>query len=620
MPVSAFTGITRPFDAGFFSGPATSAVSIAVGTTYDVALGGRGYILDLLVEGGSNGYTMKSMPLLQRYYLTQTQGSLGEQSLNPEDYWRRSVDSWQNGAGQLFNDHDTSTRDQFRTSKGIDPWTPGRLTLLHDTTQIAASSNTNLALAVAGDFLYMLDGTAWNSSPDGTSFAALAGTALTGATTLSSDGFTVWTVDSTDTYYTERGTGTYQTWFAAPRPGTLARSVKGRLFVCDDNIVYTSTGAAGAATSTAFFTHPNPDWTWVDVAEGPTAIYFAGFSGDKSIIYQTQIASDGTDLVIPSASAILPSGEIVRSIQGYLGVMLIGTDKGVRVAAIDSQGNLTVGDLIKTDSSVECFETQEQFAWFGWPNYEGTSGLGRVNLGVFNSSAPAYATDLMAGDTGPVSSIETYATLIYFTVQGSGLWAEVSNQFVASGSIKSGGLNYSLPDVKIAVKFDISYFAGAGTITASLSADNQPFVQMGAVTTIATKGGNSVIPSGLVEGRTHEVQLVLARDADPTQAPIIDRWTLLSNPAPERRVQFIVALLLHERIELRNKQTTTINPLFERNQINAWMQSNEVITFQDAEASYAVTVDDFEWRSNNNVNAHNRIWDGTDIVTLKVIA
>lgn len=618
--ILSFTNtITRPFDVAYYTG--TSAGSAQAGTVYDVALGGRGYMIDLQPDGGGSGYEQKSLPLLQRYYLTQTQGNLGEQSLNPSDYWRRSVENWEHGAGQQFNDRDSSVRERFHASKGIDCWTPGQITLLKDTSQLLASANTNLALVMAGSYLYVLDGTALKYT-QATSFTTVTGTALSGGASLTSDGFTVWVVDGTDTYYTTRAAATYATYFASPQPGTLVRSVKGRLFVADANVISTASGTAGSATATAFYTHPNSDFTWVDVAEGPTAIYFAGFSGDKSIIYQTAVASDGTNLTIPTAAATLPSGEIVRSICGYLGVLMIGTDQGVRVAAIDSQGNLTVGDLINTATSVRCFEPQDKFVWFGWTNYDSTStGLGRVNLGIFNSSAPAYATDLMATVQGVVSSVVTFGGVRAYTVQGSGIWIEHATNRVASGSITSGQLNFSLPDIKIAVKAIVSYLAGAGTITTSLSSDSAGYVQLGAViTTLGTTGANTTLPAGLVNGRVHEVQLVLARSAtDATAAPIVNRWTLLTNPAPERRVQIDVALMLHSQVKLLNGQTKRYDPIFERNQINAWCQSNEVITFEDAESSYAVTVDDYDWRAYENVDPKVRSWDGTIIVSLKEV-
>lgn len=614
------TGITRPFDLGFYTG--TSAGSAAVGSTYDVALGGRGYMLDLLPEGGGNGYEVKSLPLLQRYFLTQQTGDIGEQTLNPADYWRRSVDDWTSGSGQTYNDRDgESIRSQFRTSKGIDCWTPGQISLLPNAPQIISAPQTNLQCVVAGDHLYTLGTITIHYSVTPPTTVTPTGPTLATPTAICSDGFTVWFVDGNDTYYTTKGSGTYQTWFASPRSGTVVRSVKGRLFVTNGPTIYTSSGTPGSAVATAFYTHPNPDWVWTDVSEGPTAIYFSGFSGDKSIVYQTAIQSDGTNLTIPTAAATIPSGEIVRALCGYLGVMMIGTDMGVRVAAIDSQGNLTVGDLILTNSSVRCFEPQSHFVWFGWTNYDTQgSGLGRLDLGTFNDSTPAYASDLMATIGGTVSSVVTFGARRVFAVQSSGIFGEDPVNKVASGTIQSGQLLYELPDNKIAIKYDISYLNGAGTITAALSPDRGAFVRIGgAITTLSTSGGTSVQQTGQISGRSHEIQLTLARGTDTTQSPVVTRWTLMSNPAPTRRRQIVVALDLHEAVLLRNRQTRQVDSLFERNQIDAWMQSNQVLTFQDPETSYAVTVSDYEWHSYANVDAKRKTWDGTAIVTLNVI-
>jgi hypothetical protein len=181
-------------------------------------------------------------------------------------------------------------------------------------------------------------------------------------------------------------------------------------------------------------------------------------------------------------------------------------------------------------------------------------------------------------------------------------------------------LNYALPDPKMAVKFVVSYLMGAGTITASLATDNSTFVQMGApITTSAADGANSTLPASLAVGLVHEVKLTFTRGTDNSQSPVVDRWTLLVNPAPERRVIIDVALMLHSKLDLRNGKTKQIDPLFERAQIDAWLQSNQVITYQDAQSSYAVTVDDYEWKAYANVDATQRSWDGTMMVTLKEI-
>ena len=189
--------------------------------------------------------------------------------------------------------------------------------------------------------------------------------------------------------------------------------------------------------------------------------------------------------------------------------------------------------------------------------------------------------------------------------------AEDTNR-VPTGFLTSGQLNYSLPDPKIAIKYDISYLPGEGSITASLATDNTTFVQMGAaIDTMTTTGGNSVQPAGLASGLTHEVKLTFTRGTDTTQAPVVNRWTLLSNPAPERRIQIEIWIRLDSEIESTSGSTYRCNPIEEREQINAWLESNQVITFQDSEAQYAVTVNDIKWADRGRTSARRRLASGT---------
>lgn len=91
----------------------------------------------------------------------------GEQSLSPYGLWRRSQESWHHGAGQSFldgKDEKAADPHRFRSSKGIDPWTRGEISLLHPTLKAWSTTNTNLYLAVAYDanngnfMLYAADG------------------------------------------------------------------------------------------------------------------------------------------------------------------------------------------------------------------------------------------------------------------------------------------------------------------------------------------------------------------------------------------------------------------------------------------------------------------------------
>jgi hypothetical protein len=70
------------------------------------------------------------------------------------------------------------------------------------------------------------------------------------------------------------------------------------------------------------------------------------------MIYKTTIKADGTALDVPIHAGQLPHGEIVTAIHGYLGYIAIGSNRGIRLATSDNDGNLTIGPLLETTNSV----------------------------------------------------------------------------------------------------------------------------------------------------------------------------------------------------------------------------------------------------------------------------
>ena len=620
MPTTYYRTFTSPY----FTGTAASAG--APPTKYDVSLNGIGYLLDL--TGPAEPYTMQTLPLLKAMFL-QDRGTapIGEHSLNPEDYWRRSVDDWVGGAGQKNADHADSVTGQFRVSKGIDCWTTGQITLLPTTTRQIASSNTNLALAVAGAYLYILNGNALTyvtditGTPAQTVVTAAVGT-LSSPTAMTSDGYTVWACDGTRVYYTLRAGATYAKFHTADHVATLIKSTKGRLFTANANVLYTHTLTAGSAVATAYFTHPNADWTWTAIEGGPDAVYFAGYSGDHSAIYAATIKADGTSLDVPVVVASMPSGELARSLKAYLSVMVIGTDKGFRAASINSSsGSLILGALVPLSSPPKCFEAQDRFIWYGYTNYDSTStGLGRIDLSTFNGTTPAYASDLMATAQGAVLSVVTFQSLKVFAVSGSGIWLESTNK-VTSGTLSNGWLNYNLADSKIAIKLAIQHRAGAGTYALALAVDDNTAVTVGTtVTTSSIAGNNETMTLPQIQGRSFEVTLTLNRSgSDTTAAPVLDRVTLMVEPQPERRAKFVVPFLLHSSMTTKTGATVYYSASDERARFYALLQSRQIVPFQDFENTYQVIVDDFHWVPYEEVGVR-RTWDGTLVAELKIIS
>jgi len=621
--------ITSLFDEPFYTGTGTSS---EVPGLFPIGLGGHGYMIDLK----SNAYKRKSIPILRAQ--ADVSNLPGEGAINPEDLWRRSQDSWHVGAGQTYLDRITggspytrkySEDAQFRTSKGVNVWTKWQMSLLPDTAQAKSSANTNLYLVAAGSRLYETDGQTTNYTTDVTAgppatWTAVTGTPAVAATAIASDGVNVYLgYGASGIYLTNTGSGAAASWIT----GTvnLVRYAKGRLMATASNNLYnvtTSVSTAGpTALPAALYTHPNPSWTWVDIADGQGQIYAAGFAGDKSIIYRTAVKADGTALDIPVVAGELPDGEIVRSIQGYLGFVVVGTDLGVRFATIDGQGNLTFGQLIPAGQCL-CFEPQDRFVWFGWNNFDGTStGLGRLDLSIFSAPlTPAFASDLMVTGAGAVLSVVTVfqgtgsVNRRVFTVSGMGVYVQ-TNAVVATGTLDSGFMTYGIPDVKVGMYADArTEPLPAGTsYTLLLSTDGGPFVNLGSEA-VATSIGVTQ-PAGQIQGRRFELRIQL--NGTDSLSPTIVRSTFRAYPAPNRGHQWVVPLVFHEDISLPAQRS--MDPQVELNFIDSLIQNRSLVTYQEGTDTHTVFVEDYEFTPYNPTR-DGTFWNGICVVSLKEVS
>jgi hypothetical protein len=602
-------GLTSTLSAPYFTGQTRSE---QVPHKFDVSLNGRGYMVDL--QADADAFSRRSIPLLRNQANTGDQ--FGEASLNPEELWRRSQDSFDHGAGQTYLDREDSDRRRFRSSKGVDVWTRWALSLLPDTASRRTSTASNLALMPAGDNLYLTDGADLLRTTDLTTWTAITGLPATAPASVTSDGFNVFTAHGGDgVYRTTRGAGDATSY--ATGTVTLLGYIKGRLMAAAGSSVYNIT--ASGTLPAALFTHPNTDFTWIGFAGGPTlpVIYAAGFSGDKSLVYRTAIKADGTGLDAMIVAGELPDGEIVRSIDSYLGFVLLGTDEGVRFCATDSQGNLQIGALIRTGVPVRCFEGQDRFVWFGWSNYDAAStGLGRMDLTAFPTSgllAPAYASDLMADGQGAVTTVVSFGRLRLFTVSGLGVFGETSEK-VESGTLDSGLITYGLSDPKVAVFVDVRLSDLSGSNSAWLAVDGGEFVQLG------TRGGDSddeAFQAGQIDGESFEVRHELVRSAtSATAGPVVTRWTLRSYPKTTRGEIFTVPLLLHETVTDRGDVEVPVDVAVELAELLVLQTSRQLFIYQVGEETHTVLLEDSVFAYSHRTS-DGRAWNGTHNVKLK---
>jgi hypothetical protein len=176
---------------------------------------------------------------------------------------------------------------------------------------------------------------------------------------------------------------------------------KERIVAAINNSIYEIAPTA-SALPTAVYTHPSTTHVWSSITSSGSAIYVAGWNGLVSSIVKFTLSTAGVMPTLTSAitAAELPIGEQVYKIKYYLGYMLIGTNKGVRLAVIDNAGNITYGPLLfETTQPVFDFAVRDKFAWCASGTTDGHSGLIRINLGNELSALQfAYANDLQSDE------------------------------------------------------------------------------------------------------------------------------------------------------------------------------------------------------------------------------
>jgi hypothetical protein len=369
---------------------ATDAIWQNTDIAYDTALGGMPFIYAI---SDSKPYVRQTAPYRKEQFDNQTEP--GEQSLT--GWWLRSQSSFHEGTGITFYDPGLIPGEgtsRFADSKGVDVWTEGEVTLLNNT---ATSHYTTGVVRANGKPSQIARSIQW---------AGTNGILLV-------DGYDVDKIaaDGTDTHFIDYAAGVDKQVFAIcddgvnaywvtaildsgvdktavykkPLTGNASTSntllfssstivaneatmeyVKDRIVMAVNNKIFEFATNA-SSLPTAVYTHTSTSVVFTSITASGTAIYVSAFEGIQSYIYKfTLSTTTGSMPTLTSAitAAQMPTGEKIFKIEYYLGYMLIGTSKGIRVATVNDDGSIIYGPLmIETSQPVYDFAFRDRFAW-----------------------------------------------------------------------------------------------------------------------------------------------------------------------------------------------------------------------------------------------------------------
>ena len=371
--------------------------------------------------------------------------------------------------------------------------------------------------------------------------------------------------------------------------------VKERIVLCADNKVYEFAPSA-VAMPTPVYTHPSTTHVYSSVAASGPAIYVAGYNGIQSTIIKFTLSTAGVMPTLTSAitAAEFPVGEIVHKIHYYLGYMVIGTNKGIRVATVnDNDGSLSYGPLIvETTQPCYDFASRDHYVWCA-TGVNGEPGVIRIDLSLeIEPLRFAYANDLyFSGVTGHQTTgcafADGTAQLMFCTTATSStvgyVYYENESQLMPSGYLTTGYIRYNTLEPKnfkrLVARGDFEY--GSMTLE-TVTADGTEY------DVVAYDA--SVPPVEVTTSNPQEAQeylaykFILYRDGDDaSQGPIMKGYQAKATIAtPRQRVMRFPVYCYDVETDRYNVQVGYEGRAFDRIQtLEAVEENGDVITWQD---------------------------------------
>ena len=238
-----------------------------------------------------------------------------------------------------------------------------------------------------------------------------------------------------------------------------------------------STGLTGTVTLASnntlpVYAHPNTNWIWTGICEGPNAIYIAGYAGNNSSVYRLSLDTSGQIPLLTKAltAADMPQGELIYCLGAYVGkYMVFGTNKGIRIGQIDtsgfvSSGYVTYGPLTVVTNGYEpaiganvnggpCYNVafNDRYAYCTVSNYIDSDGAGTMKSGLvkidlsrdLSVNQMAYATHLQVPSTNDAVDVAIYgrSNKLAIGIKGVGTYLQ-ADTLVTSGYLQTGQIRF----------------------------------------------------------------------------------------------------------------------------------------------------------------------------------
>jgi hypothetical protein len=558
--------------------PSTAATFELTDVAYDIVIDDLPFIANV---SNQNPYRRETAPYRKDQFDNSTEP--GEQSLT--GWWLRSQTSWHNGAGILFYEPGTDYQHvshRFFDSRGIDIWTVGEATLLPEvfhaytgdaginaatgndgTNDVLVSGNANGILkkiTLSGDSAASTSNyTAGATYPDGHNGSNFPFHSVT------TDGSTYYaacarcvhkgsldTLTSDDVFFKHHTTDVNYAFVKYVKGSVLLGT--GRVVgVLDTTAAPTSgthtTGSADTLSNQK--THINSKWVWNDATESPGPIYLSGNGGNNGEVWKVTIdeTTNAPDMAGATMSMSLPDGELVNAIHYYLGFLSVGTNKGIRICPINSNGDLVMGPLlIETSYPVKGFTERGSYMYAATKIDEGayTNGiLIRIDLSQqFDDGTFAYAYDLeyqssLDADSSDCTEVYNLGDRLVMVIQEDGTAGELQVEHTtnkrSTGWLQTGKIRYGTVEPKFFRYLNVQCTTGQGDNITVYTIDKTETVNSLAI--LSEGLSNQDVLMTTLENKQEYISLrfVFNNVTDDQQLPVLEAYQIKATPATRRQ-------------------------------------------------------------------------------------
>ena len=570
-----------PYDISI---PTTESSFELTDTAYDVVIDDLPFIVKVTNQ---DPYRRETAPYKKDQFDNSPEP--GEQSLT--GWWLRSQTSWHNGAGISFYEPGVDyehVSHRFNDSRGVDVWTVGEVTLLPEVVDVYNSANliTTATGKDGTDVIVSADNVGGLSkiSFSGDSSATVSAYTIASHTTHP---FNSVTTDGTNYYATcphaihtgPIGSDSDALAFkfsASTITTTFIKYVKGFVLLGVNNNIYNMNSlTAGFVPNTAngmtrttsshghasgvdtlppgLKTHINPNWLWNDATASPGPIYISGNAGNNGEVWQISFDETTNAIDMPGAQQVLslPDGETINKIQYYLGVLALGTSKGLRICPINVNNQVMLGPLLYESSAVNGFTVAGKYIYAATTIYNeaGTYTHGclvRVDLSTqFDDGTYAYAYDLeyrsslnataISSEAVDVQKIGDRIVMVIKQAGYNGLRIESATAKRNTGFFTTGKIRYGMVEPKFFKYINVQCTTGEGDT-----------IQVYTINKVGTEVGIATLSEGLSNQDVYisdptskqewmSFKFVLNNVTNDQALPVLEAYQVKAMPATRRQ-------------------------------------------------------------------------------------